>query len=266
MATKGKQAPKSETTAVATRSGPPVVQQAELPDYIKTDSARGNEGVGTADLVIPRLDVVQSLSPYRKKGDPKQIAGVEEGDLVNSVTLANYGDKVLVVPVLYKKEYLVWRDRKLSKDGQGGFFGAYGTLDEADARAHDEGGKAAGIIVIDTPQNFCLLVDMRSGKAEEIVISMPRSKAKIARQWNSLIKLQGGDRFSRAYQIGTAFEKGQKGDFYNFSITQYGFPSKTVYMQADKLYRDIAAGVLKVQADRSDGAPGGDVGDDAGEM
>lgn len=265
MATK-QQAKGKEQTAVAVKSGPPVVTGDNLPDYIRKGGNRGSEGVGTSDLVIPRLDIVQSLSPYRQKNDPKFITGCEEGDLVNSVTLVNYGDEVTIVPVIFRKEYLVWRDRKLAEQlklgaGAGGFFGAYQTLEAADARASEEGGKAKAITIIDTPQNFCLLVNNKTGKAEEIVISMPRSKAKVARKWNSLIRMYEGDRFSRAYRIGTVFEKGQKGDFYNYDVSLVGFPSVEIYKMAEKLYTDVVSGSLKVQADTSDGVPGGDVGD-----
>lgn len=244
-------------TAVARPSSAPVVMGDDAPDYIRVNGARGSEGVGASDLVIPRLDIVQSLSPYRKKGDPKQIAGVEEGDLVNSVTMVNYGSEVLLVPVIYRKEYLVWRDRKLAETlninaGQGGFFGAYATPELADKRAKEEGGKEKAIVVVDTPQNFCLLVNAKTGMAEEIVISMARSKARPARRWNSLIRLTGGDRFSRVYKMTTVFEKGQKGDYYNFDVTQLGFPSKEIYHQAEKLYTDINSGMIKARADMSD--------------
>jgi hypothetical protein len=261
-----KQQAASKSTAVAPKaSSAPVETGDNLPDYIRKGTARGSEGVGTADLIIPRLDIVQSLSPYRQKNDPKFVQGCEEGDLVNSVTLANYGDDVTVIPVIFRKEYLVWRDRKLAEQlkiggGAGGFFGAYPTMELADGRAAEEGGKAKAIIVIDTPQNFCLLIN-KSGKAEEIVISMPRSKAKVARKWNSLIRMYEGDRFSRAYKIGTVFEKGQKGDFYNYDVALVGFPSKEVYMLAEKLYNDVTTGAMKVQADTSDGHPGGAIDD-----
>lgn len=34
-----------------------------VPDYIKTGTGRGNEAVEMADVVIPRIEVVQALSP-----------------------------------------------------------------------------------------------------------------------------------------------------------------------------------------------------------
>lgn len=75
------------------------------------------------------------------------------------------------------------------------------------------------------------------------MISMARTKAKISRQWNSLIRMAGGDRFARAYRVSTAMEKNKSGDDYlNFTIAQLGFPNKAIYLKAEELYNQIQAG------------------------
>jgi hypothetical protein len=96
--------------------------------------------------------------------------------------------------------------------------------------------------VLDTPTHFVLLVNRDSGGIEEMVIAMPRTKAKISRQWNSMAKLAGGDRFSRVYKITTQVEKNAKGTFHNFAIAQSGFPAKVLYKKAEAVYADIKAG------------------------
>lgn len=225
-----------------------VLVQDQVPDYIRQESNRGSENVGTEDIVIPRLEVIQGLSPAVKRGDPKYIQGAQAGMLTNSVTRQLYGDNVTVVPVYYTKQWLVWRDQ--SKGG--GFAGAYETQQEAQARADKEGGEKEGWGCIDTPQHLCLLINPESHDCEEIMVSMPRTKAKISRQWNSMIRLAGGDRFSRAYTFGTALEKNDKGDFYNLTVTLTGFPTKVVYLRAEELYKRIASGARKVVMDTSD--------------
>lgn len=259
MARKEEQKKKPGTSVAAAKSSMVMIQDT-VPDYIKQDKARGSEGVKTDDLVIPRLEVVQALSPALKKADPGFIEGAEQGMLFNSVSRELYGDKVYVVPVWFAKQWLVWRDRKHKDGGQGGFFGAYPSPEEAAVRVKIEGGENKGIISIDTPQQLCLLLNMESGKIEEIMISMPRSKAKISRQWNSLVRSAGGDRFSRVYEVGTVEQKGPKGDFWNLSIAMRGFPSKAVYTAAEDLYIKIAAGERKVTMDVKDLNP-----DDGGE-
>ena len=69
MAAKKKAMAKKQSTDVA------------VPSYIKQDTTRGSEDVGAEDLVVPRLELVQSLSAFRKKSDPAYIEGIEEGEI-----------------------------------------------------------------------------------------------------------------------------------------------------------------------------------------
>lgn len=249
---------RAPATQVATQPEPDkslVMVQAEVPDYIKQgDTARGSENVGQDDIVIPRLEIVQALSPCVKEGDPAFNDQARPGMLMNSVTKQLYGKSVMVVPVYYTKQYLVWKARKdkAGKPLEGGFFGSYDTPIDADERAEAEGGEDANIEVIDTPQHLCLLINQFSGSIDEVMISMPRTKAKISRQWNSMVRLAGGDRFGRAYQIGTQLEKKTQGDYYNFVVAQSGFPAKVLYDRAEKLYEQIAAGARRVVMDVND--------------
>lgn len=224
---------------------------AEIPDFLKNQqSARGTENVQAEDLVIPRLELVQSLSPCRKKSDAAYIEGAEEGLLYNNVTRQLYGEEVQVIPVTFKKEWLIWKNR----DAGGGFRGAFGSESEAkmEMLQLDDG---ADCEIADTAQHFCLLVHP-DGKVEEIVVSMSKSKLKVSRKWNSLVRMNEGDSFSRVYKLGTVAETGQKGDYYNLSVATAGFPTLELYKRAEKLYEAIATGAVKVDR-RVDEAPAG---------
>lgn len=246
-----------------------VLVQNQLPDYIKQGEQRGSENVTTDDLVIPRLEIVQGLSPAVKRGDPGFIKGAAPGMFTNSVTRQLYGEEVTLIPVHFSVQHLVWRDRKLAEklglSSEGGFFGAYPTAVEAQRRANEEGGIDKAIVVQDTPTHLCLIVNPETFEAEEIMVSMPKTKAKISRQWNSMIKLAGGDRFSRAYKAVADLQKNDKGDFYNFKLELLGFPSKALYEKAEALYKAVSAGQMRTMDMNDIGggeAPdGGDHGD-----
>ena len=116
-----------------------VMVQDDVPDYIKNEQ-RGSENVGQEDIVIPRLEIVQALSPAMKEGDPGYIPEARAGMLMHSVTKQLYGKEVVVIPVIYMKQHLVWKARK-DKQGkalEGGFFGAYNSEQEARERAEAE--------------------------------------------------------------------------------------------------------------------------------
>lgn len=248
---------KSNVMTKAAKNDVLVVAQNDAPDYIKQNGQRGSENVGTNDIAIPRLEIIQGLSPAVKRGDPGYIKGAEIGGLINSISKKLYGDSVVVVPMYYTKQWLVWKARKYidPKTGkevqtEGGFLGSFADEMSAMAKADAEGG-APQIEVIDTPQHFCLLIDS-DGEVEEIMIAMPKTKAKKSREWNSMVRMAGSDRFSRVYKISTVYEKNARGDFYNFEIALAGYPSKALYDRAERTYEIIAAGDRKLVMDVGD--------------
>jgi len=222
---------------------------AEVPDYIKnaTGAGRGSEEVGAEDLIIPRVEIIQALSPARKKTDAAYIEGAEEGMLFNTLTRELYGERIAVVPVAFHKEWIVWKTRKAG----GGFRGAFPSAAEARARAQELIDEGEDVEVVDTGQHIVLVVH-DDGRTEEAVISMQKSKAKVSRQWNSLIRLNGGDRFSRQYEMTTFEDENSQGDtYFNYRVALEGFPSQQVYAAAEALYESIHSGKLKVGIDRS---------------
>lgn len=230
-----------------------VVMSEARPDWLNKESTRGSENVKAEDLVIPRLELVQDLSPCRKKADPAYIEGAEEGMLYNNVTRQLYGTGVLVVPVYFRKEWLIWKDRKQG----GGFRGAFPNKEAAEAHIETlEDGEHCE--AIDTAQHFCLLIQPEKGRVEEIVISMSRSKMKVSRKWNSLIRMDGGDSFARVYRITAGPEKNSKNqDYYNISVAMAGFPTEAIYARAEKLYEQIKSGSVAINRDFDD-QTGGD--------
>jgi len=216
-----------------------------MPDFIKKGN-RGAENVGSEDLIIPRIELVQALSPARKKSDPAYIEGADEGMLYNNVTRELYGESVTVVPVYYTKQYLIWKDRKTGGGGSNGFRGAFADKAAAEATVATLGEE--GLEITDTAQHF-VLVKTAEGWSEA-VISMAKSKMKVSKRWNSLIRMTNADSFSRAYALKSVTETNARNESYhNFDVHPLGFVSKEVYERAEQLYETIRAGGAKVSAD-----------------
>ena len=210
---------------------------------------RGSENVGFEDLTIPRLDLIQDLSPQRKKTEPEYIEGAEEGMMFNSVSKKLYGDNVTFIPVYFRKEYVIWKDRKKG----GGFKGAYPTPEAAEAGMHDQDLNPEDHDIIDTAQHFGLLVDDHTSDKpviEEIVLSLSKSKMKANRQINTLARMAGGDRFERGYRLSSFTDENSNGDkFFNFKVTQLGFVSEAVFRAAEKVYESVVSGTKDVVRD-----------------
>ena len=220
----------------------------EVPDFLRKDGpARGAEEVTAQDLIIPRLEIIQALSPARKKNDPSYIEGAEEGMLFNNVTRQLYGTEVLVVPVYYTKQFLLWKDRKKS-GGVNGFRGAFPTQADAEAAVRALPPEDADVEIADTAQHFCLLIN--GDAVEEIVLSMAKSKLKVSRRWNSLIRMNGNDSFSRVYRIsGTTETNARNEEYYNLTVSNVGFVTPEIYRRAEALYEQIRSGTVRVSTD-----------------
>ncbi len=217
----------------------------ELPEYMRHEGpAHGNEGVAAEDMIIPRLEVVQGLSPCLDPNSAAYIEGAKMGDIYNSVTRELYGAHVLVVPVLFKKEWLVWRNRDLG----GGFRGAHQTPEQAQ-QVISEQEKPEEYEAIETAQQFVLVV-REDGSTEQAVVSMSRTKMKVSRQWNTLIRLNGHDRYSRVYILGTVDEANAQGKkFKNFVVQPRGFAPESVYKEAHEIYTGLTSGTIKAKVD-----------------
>lgn len=189
-----------------------------VPDYMKKylGDQRGNEQVSVEDVTMPRLEIVQSLSACRDKESPDYIPGAEEGLLYNNLTRQLYGKSVILIPVAFKKEYLLWQDLKKG----GGFGGAYDTEGQALAAQSAQDNPQDWEVTL-THQHICFRYDPETQTAEELAVSMARSKLKTSRRFNSLIRMVGASmpRFARMYKIsGQKVANKMNQTYYNYAI------------------------------------------------
>lgn len=84
------------------------------------EAPMGFEDEDAGDMIIPRVKVIQTLSPERKEGT------AAEGDIINSLTLDKLNGKVFV-PVFKFNNNVDWRDRSdgggincIARDGKNG--------------------------------------------------------------------------------------------------------------------------------------------------
>lgn len=246
-----------------------VAQQTELaerPSWMG-EGTRGSEEVTIQDVTIPRLSMVQDLSPQRKKNQAEYIEGCEEGMLFNTVTNELYPTSVLFVPVYFRLEWLVWKHR----DAGGGLQGVFATEEEAVnfVREHPLAGQVTDknepvLEIQDTAQQFGLLLDpdspIANPRATEIVVSMSKSQLKPSRQLNSMIRIATGDRFERYYRLSAVEVDGAKGMYYNWKVEQLGFVAQEIFAQAEALYESVVSG--KRDVDRESATTQEEVDDD----
>jgi hypothetical protein len=230
----------------------------DRPDFLKGGNGRGSEEMDMGDITIPRLSIIQDLSPQGKKNKPEYIEGAEVGHLFNTITKELFTGEVMFIPVYFRKEYIIWKTRKAG----GGFHGAFATEQQAVAALADLEGNANDYEIVDTHVHFVLLVKAGSTKdkpiLEEVVLSMSKSQNKVSRQLNTMVKLAGGDRFSRIYKLSATEEQNKNGDdYWNFRVQPFGYVSEAMYKRAEETYEAISSGQRKVDhgSDDTDAKP-----------
>jgi hypothetical protein len=208
----------------------------ERPAYMDPEKGRGSEDVTSEDITLPRVEVFQALSPQLKKNDAKFIEGAEQGMIFNTLSGELYGDNITFIPIVFRKEYIVWQTRAAG----GGFMGTFPTEEAAEAERQ----------ALDSPDdhevnlhavNFVYVVKA-NGELEEAVFSWSRSKLKVSRKLNALVQSCRGDRFARAYKLKVVEEKGKKGEYFSYDVKSAGFVPEEVYTRCENLYKLIKAG------------------------
>lgn len=227
----------------------------DLPAYLegKTEPILGNENVGMEDSTVPRLDIVQSLSPCAIKGTEEYIPGAEPGLLMNSVSRQLYGTEVYVIFAAYEVEFLLWRSRKTHT---GGFFGKFKTKPEAAEALSklDPVQEAPGVDIFRTPQHYGLILDFsdkENVKAEPIHVSMGGlTKIKVSKRLNTLIKMIGQSRYTMLFRLFTVLETNKKNEKYqNFDFEHVGYVTEEMSLEGKKIYDMMEEGKLKTSVD-----------------
>jgi len=76
-------------------------------DFFSSLPLTGLENVTNADLLIPRLTILQSLSPQLNRKKPEFIEGAQAGQFCDTGT-GEVFDRLEVLPVYFAKVYLEW--------------------------------------------------------------------------------------------------------------------------------------------------------------
>jgi hypothetical protein len=156
----------------------------------------GFENMGAEDVTQPRLILAQSMTPQRKKDDPKYIKGLEEGQFFNSVTSEVYGGSVKITPLMFFKQNIL-----LGPIDEGG--GLLCRATDGKTGIGTPGGVCSRCPKFqwannEPPEctlfhNYAALVISKSGVLSLdclVIVSMKSTNLKLAKDWNSLMRLR----------------------------------------------------------------------------
>lgn len=237
---------------------------AVMPNYLRHEGKPvGLEEMTRADWTLPRLGLCQSMSPQRKRSDPKYIEGLEEGDLFNSITRENYGKTVQVVPLIFFKNRFRFQEGQLGqvlcqsaddKHGVGDPGGDCATC--AMAQFGSGKGNAPACSRFYNYPSLILPKDGHIGLDLLVVASFKSSELKVARDWNALLRLRNTDTFAGIYEFTTVEQKNDLGSWFTRVVKPAGWVTEQMYHFARGAYDAVKetqeAGSLKVDLEHGD--------------
>lgn len=205
----------------------------------------GLENVTINDVVIPRLTILQDLSPQRKKDKPEYIDGAEEGMICDVSMGELLPSPVQVLPVHFVKQYLEWAPRASGK----GLQGVHDTDACLNGCTPNEKGipvNADGNLIIETAQFY--LINLTAGGRRSF-LPMSSSNWKHAKKWLSWSMDEKATRsdgskftppiFYRTYNLDVGPESNAEGDWYGWRVSRG--PLLTEMDNCDELIQDALA-------------------------
>jgi hypothetical protein len=159
------------------------------------------------------------MTPQRKKDNPLYITGLEEGAMFNTVTADIYGEKVEVIPLIFSKSRIYFRDLK---EGGGILCQSFNGIDGGTisptcaACPNSHFGAKGEAPLCNVFMNFASLL---TGSKQLIAASFKSSGLKAARGWVTRLQMFNKPAYTQVYEIKTIPAKNQKGDFFAPVIT-----------------------------------------------
>lgn len=237
-----------------------------IPEYLRemVGNREGNEEVGRDDVLIPRLALAQDgMSPQLKKAHESYIPGLEAGDLFNSLTGEIYGAAVLVVPLIFFKNYIEF----VPISAGGGVKAMYNSLTEIPQEkmqfTRNEKGETVSPDVTEFKNRLSLLLHADGRKPELIVVSFKSSGLKAAKKWNSLIQSTNLPAFARSYKLSVVTKvKGQQ-TWFGLDVMPDVFVPAHFFAAAKAHFDNLSEGGYKVdtsglEGDANESGAGGD--------
>lgn len=180
---KGKDTPGTTVAEQNTRS----TALAQFDDSVSQDSEQFGNNFKQTDLVVPRLRILQSLSPQLKKSEAAYLEDANEGDffITGSGELYRGDEGLLVIPVYHTISVTEW------KPDNGGFVADHGT-NEALEKTTTRNDKNKNILpngneILVANRYFLLILGNEDSDPKTAVFDLKVTQRKKARAWNSIL-------------------------------------------------------------------------------
>lgn len=246
----------------------PVTTVSASVDFSK-DAGAGQESMGKEDYSVPRLIILQALSPQVTKGEDAFIKGAAAGNFCIAATGEVFDEEegVKIIPVSYRRTYIEFKARSTG----GGFVRDHGPGSDIINRCNRNEKTGANELpngnIVNTVSEYFIFLLMPDGTHRPMMLSMTGAQLKHARKWNTAMNQlrisdgKGGSfnpaMFYGVYLAKTMPESNDQGNWFGWDIKQEGdvttIPNGIeIYKQAKEFSSQVKAGAVKVQEPSAD--------------
>jgi hypothetical protein len=227
-----------------------------LEDDILKMGGMGAENVGAKDVLIPRLTILQKLSPQLAKKKAEYIDGADLGDFCNVATGDVYKESVLVIPCHFTTAYIEWGK---NRSGLVHNYGDDATILKSCVR--DDKNRNVlknGNVVNETSQWYCLLQDGASWT--RVFMPLTSTNLKHSRKWMTLcrtenVQMPNGSLwkpplFWRSWKLTAVEDSNDQGDWVTFkpekgtSVLDLD-PQKNLIRMCMSFYEDVSTSKVR---------------------
>jgi hypothetical protein len=208
----------------------------QVPAHIQqTANPAGNENVSAEDLQIPRLNLLQAMSPQ-----VEELDDAKAGVIHHSITDELF-EFVYAINVFYDKEFTLFKKRELG----GGFGGNYASREEAQAAVAEQPGDDSDWNIIETGKHAVIAMRPDGTVIGPALMLLSGSKLFFSKRWNTEIssRCDGKDRFAAVWKVAPVKQSNDKGSWYNYKAEFVSWTPEEVYDDAKSLYNSMAAEV-----------------------
>ena len=206
----------------------------------RMQTAKGLGKIDAEDRMIPRLKIMQPLSPEVDEGIAKP------GEFLNSIAKKAYGKEVQVIPIVWWKSRVYWAKREdggeILCQARDAMHGAdtYGNCADCEySKWHNQEVPVCTAII-----NILMLVN----STELIACSFMKTSYGTGKQLINLFNYKGVDIFNFQYTLYTQQEENAKGKFWVIKYKDLNAPiSDEAYAKCGEIYNNFSNLREKVQ-------------------
>lgn len=238
------------------------------PDWMKDQIGLGTENLSASDGEIPRLKLMQKLSPELEEHN-----SLKAGDFWHAIAEANMGPSVRVTPIFIDIRYVLWRPRNSgggilarADDGvhwsppnveftvklKSGRDVTWRTADTVERSGLDRWGSEDPSDPNSPPaatKMYSVVVSFADDPSmPPAVVTLQRASIKVAHRFIGKLKITRAPSFGLVFNMQSVKDTSPSGEFYNFAFKADGMvEDKKVYDQNYAMYQFFKKQGLQVK-------------------